>query len=47
MFCAYFQTVSFCSANGCDSVNKQKGRRMLNGSPETLVVQSFDCCEGL
>lgn len=47
MFCAYFQTLFFCNANGCDSVNKKKGRHMLNGSPETLVVRSFDFCEGL
>lgn len=31
MFCEYFHTVSFCNANGRDSVNKWKGRRMLNG----------------
>lgn len=30
MFCEYFHTVSFCNANGRDSVNKWKGRRMLN-----------------
>lgn len=47
MFCAYFQTLFFCNANRCDSVNKKKGRHMLNGSPKTLVVRSFDFCEGL